>query len=172
MDWLQINTARYKFHVIFLHFIHLLVILEKQICTRYNRTYHIMEFIIMRCVKNRPIYPNITREVIDKDDQTKLFPNFVQNSRPMHSIYHVYERLTLIEMQSLLIHNFEVGIRHGISEVTCKKFWERWNWGCESVRPRLWIQWTTSLQHDQGYHKLTWYFLVHDKTHTDVGTTF
>jgi hypothetical protein len=138
-------------------------------CTPYNRTYHSTEF--MCCVKNTPKSPITTREVRDKDDERKLFPNFVQYSRPVHSSYHVYERLTVIVMQCLLLPNFEVVIRHGTSEVTCKKFWDRWNCGCERARPRLGIQWTALLQHDQGYHELTWYFLVHDRTHTDVGSS-
>jgi hypothetical protein len=55
-----------------------------------------MEFIIMCCVKNRPETPIIAKEVRDKDDGRKLFPNFAQYSRPVHSFYHVYERLTMI----------------------------------------------------------------------------
>jgi hypothetical protein len=76
----------------------------------------------MCCIKNRPKSPIITREERDKDDERKLFPNFVQDSRPVHSFNHVYETLTIIVMQCLLLPNFEMVIRHGISEVTCQKF--------------------------------------------------
>jgi hypothetical protein len=116
-----------------LHFIHL--ILEKQMCTLYNRTNHSMEFIIMCCVKNTPKSPIVTREVRDKDDEERLFPNFVHYSRPVNWFCHVYERLTEIVKQCLLLPKFEVVVRHGISEVTCLKFWDRWNCGCERARP-------------------------------------
>jgi hypothetical protein len=89
-------------------------------CTPYNRTYHSTQF--MCCLKNTPKSLIITREVRDKDDDRKLFPNFGQYSRPVHSFNQIYETLTVIVMQCLLRPNFEVVIRHGISEVTCEKF--------------------------------------------------
>jgi hypothetical protein len=76
----------------------------------------------MCCVKNTPKSPIVTREVRDKDDEEKLFPNFVQYSRPEHSFYDFYERLTVIVTQCLFLPNFEVVIRHGIFEVMCQKF--------------------------------------------------
>jgi hypothetical protein len=138
-------------------------------CTLYNRTYHCREFIIMSCVKNTPKSPIITREGSDKDDERKLFPNFVQYSRAEHSFYHVYEGLTGIVMQCLLLPNSEVLIIHGISEVTCQNFWDRWN--------RLWEGKTRTRKSVNNISSTRLgitpaHFLVHDKMHTDVGTTF
>jgi hypothetical protein len=123
-------------------------------CTLDNRTYHSMEFIIMCRAKNRPKSPIVTREVRDKDDESKLFPNFVQYSRTVYSFYHVYERLTVIVMQCF---------RSNVTQVL------------RQVKLRLREGKTTTLnsvQHRCNMIRDTWYFLVHGKTHTDDGTTF
>jgi hypothetical protein len=75
----------------------------------------------MYCVKYMPKSLIITREVRDKDGERKLFPTFVQYSRPVHSLYHVYQKLTVIVTQCLLLPNFEVVIRLLIFELKCRK---------------------------------------------------